>query len=336
MKKYILYFSSMMMVILSLSLYYTYETEIIEPDIEKNLREIATPYYLEQKILKSLSNNNIDNANRYNNLSQYLNIKIDNQEINRSLEKANSFLPSVLRDTQHFILGFKTGESDDSASMAGAIVSDMTLFGDGLDLYKEGTKMVEGEEYDKFTIGISSIGFVLTASTYVTIGSTAILKVGASIIKTAHKRKKISKPFMKVISSKISKSINFSLLKHINWSSIAKFKSSVNKFTKTINLLHIQDLLVNLDKISENISKSDTVKVMEYIDSSEDLNKTVIISSKFKTNTVAIFDILGKDTLKSGKVEIKYTGWFIVQIISFIFCFLLFIETISFPPNRRC
>jgi len=83
-------------------------------------------------------------------------------------------------------------------------------------MYGEGSKMANDEEYDEFLLSTASIGVALTAVTVATVGATTPLKVGASIVKVAHKTKKISKSFQKVLSSKIAKTADFSALKKID------------------------------------------------------------------------------------------------------------------------
>ncbi len=197
----------------------------------------------------------------------------------------------------------------------------MTLVGDLRDLSKEGSKFVVGEEYHKFILGISTLGVGLSVSQVLTAGASTPLKVGASTVKFAKKSGKLTKSFLKLITSKLNKSINFKALKKVDFTSISKLKKLFIIFAKTIDFSHTNKLFEKVSKLKKNTSSIDSISLLKYVDKEKDLNKVVKLSNKFGKNTRGVFKVLGKKVLKAGKVVIKYTSLLIFELFSLVISF---------------
>ncbi len=321
MKKYILLFVSLVSL---LALYFSYETKIVKLDVKKELKSIATKPYLEEKIIASINTENTDDLNMYLNIVDFLNIKLsDNIKI--KIKEYNSILNTSLRNTKDFSKSFITGKSENSIGFAGSLASDLTLVGDIRDISKEGKKLVKGEKYDEFILGISVIGLGLSISQVFTAGSTTALKIGASTLKFAKKSGRITKSFAKIISSKLSKSMDFKLLKKLDFTNFSRLRKSFSSFSKTINFTHTSKLFEKINRLRKNTSSFDSISLLKYIDKEKDLTKIVKLSNKFGKNTKGIVKILGKKIFKAGKVTIKYTSLFIFELMSFIISSVLFV-----------
>jgi len=310
-----LWIAGCLTIIISISIYFNISND--NESIESKLKNKATKTYLQEKISLSLKEGNLNEAILYKNLALHLDVKID-QNLLDEFDKKNDFFFSFIRNIKDFIYGFSKGEADNVASLSGSIVSDFTLVGDVRDMYKEGNKMSKNEDYDKLILSISTIGVALSVSSYLTLGLSAPLKIGASIIKVAKKSNKLSALFIKNITSKINKTIDTSLLKNIKWTSLKSIKDSTSTFYKNINIQPIKKVFTSISKIKKNTSNIDTINLIKYVDNEKDLVKMTKISDKFKGNTVAVFKVLGKGALKGSKLFIKYIYIFIFQIISLL------------------
>ncbi len=260
----------------------------------------------------------------YLRMAKFLNIELSN-DTRMSIEEYSSTFNKSLRNIKYFGKSFITGKSNNSVGLAGSVISDMTLVGDLRDLSKEGSKFVVGKEYDKFTLGISALGLALSASQIFTVGSSSPLKIGVSIIKLAKKSGKLTKSFLNIISSKLSKAVNFQALKKIDFTSIQKLRASSAAFVKTINFSYIDKLFIKVNKLRNNTSSMDAVYLLKYVDNEKDLSKVVKLSKKFGKNTKGVIKVLGKRALKTGKIVVKYSILFIAELVSFIISFLLLI-----------
>ena len=313
---------------------YTYATKVQEPNIDAELKEIATKEYLESNIEEALKQDNIDDAKSYIGLATYLKIPIKS-ELKNKLKKQETLIATTIRKTKEFATGFITGKSESGASLSGSVVSDFTLVGDLRDTYKEGSRYLQGQDYDKFLLSISLVGLAITASEFVTLGATTPVKVGETVVKSAYKSGKLTKGFIKILDKKLSQSVDLKLLKNVDFSSFPKFKNSSKAVVKSINSKPFKSLFKQLNRIKNNTSYIDSVKLLKYANNEKDLAKIVKISSKYKANTVGVFKVLGKRVLRTGKVAVKYTSKFILNIAGFLLSVLGFFVTLFFGSFVR-
>ena len=297
-----------------------------EKNLNVALKEKATKSYLDQKILFAIHNDEYDDAVMYQQLAEYLGVNLSKHTL-EEIESHSGILSASWRNTKDFGTGFFTGESDSIAGISGAIAADMTIVGDLRDLSIEGSKFVNNESYDKVILGMSTIGVGLSASQFFTIGATTPLKISASIIKIAKKMKYLSNSFVDTIVSKLSKAIDFNKLKKVNFSSISSVQKATKTISKSLNSKFIRKAFKNIDTIKSNTSVADTLSLLKYVDNPKDLQKMANISKKYKTNTKAVFKILGKSAIRgivkgSAKI-IKWTKLLVAQLIS------LFVSVLS-------
>jgi len=306
---------------------YTYATKTQEPNIDAELKQVATKEYLENKITEALKEDKIEDAKSYINLANYLNIPI-NSELKKRIKKEGALLPSSIRKAKEFVKGFITGKSETAASLGGSVVSDFTVVGDLRDTYKEGSRYIQGKDYNKFLLNISLVGLAITASTYVSLGATAPLKTGEAVVKTAYKSGKLTKGFINILDKKFSKSIDLKLIKNLDFSSFKSFKNSSRAVIKSINPQPFKTLFKQLGTIKSNTSYIDSVKLLKYANSEKDLVKIVKISDKYKNNTLGVFKVLGKRVFRAGKIVVKYTSKFILNIVGFLLSIIGFFITL--------
>ncbi len=86
-----------------IGIYFSYETEIVEVDIEKELKSIATKPYIEEKIINAIKSENTDDLDMYLGLAEFLNIELS-KNIKADVEKYNSTFNMALRNTKDSIL----------------------------------------------------------------------------------------------------------------------------------------------------------------------------------------------------------------------------------------
>lgn len=93
---------------------------------------------------------------------------------------------AALRNLTGFAKGFISGEVDSIASIFGAVAADYFVIGDVRDTYTEGSKLLAGDDYDRFTLGASLFGIAMLAP------GTGAFDAGASVLKNAKKARKLS------------------------------------------------------------------------------------------------------------------------------------------------
>ena len=313
---------------------YSIEKVKVEPNIDLELKRVATKEYLNSHIKEAINSKNIEDAKIYINLAKYLNVPID-KELLKEYQQETKPINSAIRNVKDFASGFISGKAKNGASLSGAIVCDFTIVGDVRDIYKEGSRYIAGESYNKFILGISLVGVALTASEIASFGATAPLKAGESIVKVAYKSGKLTKGFTKLLEKKLEKSIDFKLLKKVDFSSFKTTKNSINAVVKSINPKPFKQLFNNLNTIRKNSSTIDTIKLLKYVDNEKDLQKLIKLSKKYKTNTVGVLKILDKRALRGAKIVTKYGTKFILNIIGLLLSIFGFLISLAFAKRIR-
>lgn len=298
-----------------------YEKKVYYKDLDVALKEKATRGYLDQEIILAINDDRFDDAVMYRQLAQFLGVTLSQETLNE-IESHSGFLAESWRNTKKFGLGFFTGKSDSIVGMSGSIASDITLVGDLRDLSIEGSKFANNESYDEIILGMSAIGVGLSASQIFSLGATTPIKISASIVKAAKKMKYLSRSFVDIVSSKLSKAINFNALKKVDFTSVASVEKASKQISKSLNSPYIRKAFKNIDTIKSNTSIVDTISLLKYVDDPKDLQKVANVSKKYKTNTKAVFKVLGKGVVKgivkgSAKI-IKWTKMLVAQILSLL------------------
>ena len=278
--------------------------EVIEPNLTEELRQKVDTAYIESHITTALNQKNFDDIKMYQNLAKMLDITLSKRTL-QSIAEENSLGKKMWRNIKAFGSGFLSGKSDSAVGLGGSIASDMTLYGDLRDIKREGSKYRNGEDYDAFVLKISLIGVGLSATQLLSVGATTPLKVGASVMKVAKKSGKLTKPFTKIIATRLSKTIDPKILKTLDAKAIAK----------NMNLAPVKGLFKEINGIKKQTSTVDTLALLKYVNNTNDLRKIGKLSKTYKTNTKGVMKVLGKRALRAGKMVIKYTSKFIVGII---------------------
>src|SRR3546814_412913 len=129
------------------------------------------------------------------------------------LENEKSLGRRVARNTGSFFEGFISGEGNDTASFVGVVASDLTVIGDVRDIGQEGTKLVQGEDYSQFILGLSVVGLAATTATIASGGTALPARIGISLLKVAKKAGTITTGFARDISRLLNEAVNFEKLK---------------------------------------------------------------------------------------------------------------------------
>src|SRR6185437_1148830 len=94
---------------------------------------------------------------------------------------------STAHFAKHFTTGLVTGQANDVASLSGTVTGDLFVFGDVRDVLREGKHLAMGEPTDRLVLGLAAAGLAVTAATYVSVGGTAPVRAGLSLVKDARK-----------------------------------------------------------------------------------------------------------------------------------------------------
>jgi hypothetical protein len=140
----------------------------------------------EREICSALDARDTDLAQSFLDLAADRGVTVDPalaDKVKQASAKESTFASKAGR----FVHGLWTGEPTDLASLAGTAAGDLFVFGDIRDAAREGTRYLAGQKFDPWILGLAGVGIGITAATYATLGASAPVRVGLSLVKAARR-----------------------------------------------------------------------------------------------------------------------------------------------------
>ena len=275
-----------------------------EPFIRAELANNTNGADLSRRIDNALDEDRFDDAVMYRDIADYMNMPLD-PDTQARLASEESLPATLLRSTGGFFSGFVTGEGEDTASMAGAITSDLTVVGDVRDIGSEGGKMIRGEDYSQFILGLSVVGLAATTATVATGGGGLPARIGVSILKVAKKAGHITEAFAKNIARLLREAVNFDKLRDVlrstDLANTSATRRAVTEYADTISFARLTPALEDVATLSKTAGPAETVRLMKYADNTDDLARLSKMSGKMGTKTRGIIELTGKTSLRAFK-----------------------------------
>jgi len=141
---------------------------------------------LSEQIEAALAAGDADLAGSFAALAREKNIPLGD-ELSRRVADAVTQENSPTHWAKRFATGLVTGTADDVASLSGTVAGDLFVFGDIRDVAREGKHLAMGENTDRLVLGLATVGLLVTAATYVSVGGAAPLRAGLTMVKDARK-----------------------------------------------------------------------------------------------------------------------------------------------------
>jgi len=139
-----------------------------------------------EQIEAALAAGDADLAGSFAALARERNIPLGD-ELSRRVADAVTQENSPAHWAKRFATGLVTGTADDVASLSGTVAGDLFVFGDIRDVAREGKHLAMGENTDRLVLGLATVGLLVTAATYVSVGGAAPLRAGLTMVKDARK-----------------------------------------------------------------------------------------------------------------------------------------------------
>ena len=215
--------------------------------------------------------------------------------------------------------GALTGDFDTTASLAGAIASDLTGIGDVRDVVLEGRAAIQGHEYDALVLGLASAGLLLSGGALLSAGAASPADTGVSVIKNAYKTGQISQPLLKHIRRSTDGLVDVSLLRK-QFSEIEslrpyKAKAIIESSIDFGKLSTLTDMSKNVGRVSSNADISTAVQALRYAENGEDLARATKLSSQFGKQSRAVFSLLGRGALVATGLFLSVSAWILTGVL---------------------
>ncbi|WP_240579112.1 transcriptional regulator [Ochrobactrum sp. A-1] len=330
---------------------------------EYRLNQLTTGDFITE-IKASLAEDDITEAGNLVALAQEHGHEIPAEFINKTKESVFQF---GLRNLTEFIKGATTGEATSATAIGGALAADYVGVGDVRDAVIQGGYLIQGQDYDKITLGLSLFGLATVVP-----GSGAV-DLGASVVKTANKAGKLSKPLRNRVGKLASELVDVSALrKGLSEVKLPTFRTpAIREVRSTVSNIKRSDVMkgdfsgfgaliksmmpidVGAAKVSfkgaikpsvatevgslvsdaSSITKvggvKTTFRVLEHADDARDLSRFSKLTAKFGEQTSAVVRILGKTAIKLGKL-----AYWLVTLMIGVLGWVLWASWLLFSVTR--
>ncbi|MEQ8325779.1 hypothetical protein [Parvibaculum sp.] len=283
-----------------------------EPFIRAELLETTNGPDLSRRINTALDEDAYDDAVMYAEIADYIDVPLD-AETQARLEAEDAFSRRAARNTGNFVTGFVTGEGDSTPAFMGAVASDLTVVGDVRDISSEGTKLVRGEEYSKMILGLSVVGLAATTATVATGGGGLPARIGVSILKVAKKAGTLTASFTRDVTRVLQEAMNFNklgdTLRAVDLGNPAATRRAITEYADGVSMAKVTPILDDVAALERTAGPAETVRLMRYVDNTEDLARVSKMSGKLGTKTRGVIELTGKTGLRAFK-----TAWNLILL----------------------
>ena len=224
-----------------------------------------------------------------------------------------------------YVSGFVTGQGDSLAGLGGAITSDLTVYGDLRDLTLEGGRMLAGEDYSPFILGLSAVGIAATAGTIATGGGGVVVKAGVSFVKFARRAGHMSAGFAARLLRLSEDAIDLpglkGVLKTLDLADPAGSWTRLSKYLGEVKDARIFKVLGKLEEIRAEVGTTEALRLLKRMDRIEDVDEIHTIAKAAGKRTRGVMELTGKSTFRA----IKYTANVVQILFEYVWGLILWI-----------
>jgi hypothetical protein len=290
-----------------------------EEAVRRELNRTATPEELNARTIAALDRGDVDDAQSFAALAAELNRPLPAATLER-LAAEQSPGRVAARTAGDFALGFATGNGEGAAGIAGSVISDFTVIGDLRDLGREGTKMALGEPYSQLILGLSAVGIAATAATVASGGGGAPIKASVSVLKAAFRAGAITAGFAADLGRKLAKAVDFSALdavvKKLDVTSPRTIAEAPAAIARTVHPEVFAAVASDVAAVQRTVGSADTVKLLRYVNSADDLAELPAFTARFGKASVAVASFTGRASLRVFKTTLRIADFLLDSLLA--------------------
>lgn len=301
----IVFISAFALLVYSLTMVFKYWDFVeLAPDIAALMNENVKLTDLEAQIEQSIAKDNPDEARLYLSLAQTFGYPVMAAQFLPRIEALETPWQVTRRQAEQFANGFMEGTGETGAGVAGAVTADFTVIGDARDLYEQYQNLQAGKEVNELITALAAVGVGLTAITVLSSGSAAPLKTGSSTLKMATRANKLSPTLQAVLIKQATDVLDYKavLLAARGEKNLDKLRQAAVKAYNPKALDALSETANQVNSIRKSTSLVDTLEILRYADSADDLRRLEKLSVKYGTETKGILKLLGKTAIGTVRV----------------------------------
>lgn len=280
----------------------------LEVAIERELSAVGGAERLNQRASSALDAYDVALARGFADLAQELGRPLPPDTLKR-LEAAEAPAAVAMRNAKGAARGFATGEIDGTAALAGALAADLTVIGDLRDLAREGSKLAAGEEHSDLILGLAAAGVAVTAATYVTAGGAAPARFGLSVLKAARRTGAMTAEFAADLGRRFAKATE-------KTADVARRAPRAETSRGGRALTALSESAGELRAVGSAVGAGETVRLMRYVRSVDELPELRRFSQKFGTRSRAVAELMGRASLRAFRTTIRLGEMLLTHLIA--------------------
>lgn len=225
---------------------------------------------------------------------------------------------AVTQAIADFGQGFISGDRESGAAFAGALVGDVTGYGDLRDLAGEGRKWLGGEGADATVLAIAAAGLAISAATWVSLGGALPARNGLSAVKAASKAKLLSPALTAnltrtAIGAIDRPALNASLAAASRLD-LAAARVAAGGIVKPAAMARFATLGQDAGAVYARTGQRGLRQVLSLADDTSDIGKAAKLGAAKGTTTRGILKVLGRGALVLGALSLSAVGWMLALI----------------------
>jgi len=214
--------------------------------------------------------------------------------------------------------GFVAGDRDTDAAFAGALVGDVSGFGDLRDLALEGRKHVRGEPVDETVLMLAAAGLALSAATWLSLGGGLPARGGLSAVKVASRAKLISPALTanlgRMAAGAIDRPALSASLAAATRFDIVAMRAGAGGIVRPAALARLGALGRDAGAIYARTGQRGLRQVLAVAQDTGDLGKAARLAAARPSTARATLALLGRSALVIGALSLQAIGWMLALL----------------------
>jgi hypothetical protein len=281
-----------------------------------------------QGVSQALDANDADLAKSFTDLARERGIAVPS-DLAKRVDAAVTDENSTASTVKRFATGLVTGEADDVASLSGTVAGDLFVFGDIRDVVREGKRLAMGEDADRLVLGLASVGLVVTAATYVSVGGTVPVRAGLSMVKDARKVGRLGAGLTEWAGRSARGVVDAPMLQQaVATASIARPGQTITAMKaafKAEKAGALVRLAKDVGRVGEKAGTKGALDVLRIADGPKDVARAARLAESKGSQTRAIVKILGRGALLLTAGAFNLAWWVFAALLS-LFGFIVSIK----------
>lgn len=292
----------------------------VTPDIAALMTKNIQATDLEAQINTAIQNDNPDDARMYLALAKTFGYALNTQGLLPRIEALETPWQVTRRQAEQFANGFIDGSGETGAGVAGAVTADFTVIGDVRDLYEQYQNLQAGKDVSELITALAGVGVGLTAITVLSSGTAAPLKTGSSTLKMATRANKLSPKMQTVLIKQATDLFDYKtfLLATRGEKNLDNLRQAAIKAYNPKALNALSETAEQVNAIRKSTSLVDTLDILRYADSADDLRRLEKLSIKYGSETKGILKLLGKGAIGTVRVLRHATELVVAALASLV------------------